>query len=182
VAGFAGSHGFDITDGDGIPFDDGPAARFASLLPLLDRIEERLRARFDEATGVIVERKRFGVATHYRTAPGAAEEVREVAGRFADEQPDLKLLEGKAVAEIRPAAEWDKGKALEWLARHLGPVTGVMYVGDDTTDEDAFRAVGNGGAGILVADEPRPSAASFRVDGPDEVRHLLDRLATRYGA
>ncbi len=179
VDAFAGSHGFDITDGSGKSFDGGPADRFESLLPLLDNAEERLRRHFAAADGVIVERKRFGVATHFRRAPDRAREVADVAGGIAAEHPDLRLLEGKAVAEIRPAVDWDKGLAVEWLTEHLGPFSRVLYVGDDTTDEDVFERIADDGVGILVSERTRPTAARFRIDGPDEVRRLVELLAER---
>jgi len=56
----------------------------------------------------------------------------------------------------------------------------MLYVGDDTTDEDGFRAAADRGAGVLVAEQPRPSEAAFRVADPAEVRALLQRLVDRY--
>lgn len=180
VAAYAGSHGFDITDGRGDPFEDGPAARFAPVLPVLDHAEARLRDRFDGAAGVIVERKRFGAAVHFRGAPQRAREVRAAVRAIAAEHPDVTVLEGKAVAEIRPEADWNKGRALDWLADRLGPPSGIVFIGDDTTDEDVFRAIAGRGVGILVADRPRATAASLRVSDPAEVAAFLERLAARY--
>jgi trehalose 6-phosphate phosphatase len=56
-----------------------------------------------------------------------------------------------------------------------------VYLGDDVTDEDAFRVLrerpGEGGLGILVAEEPRETAASFRLRDPEEVRRFLADFA-----
>ena len=54
-----------------------------------------------------------------------------------------------------------------------------IYIGDDVTDEDAFRALAEHerGLGVLVAEEPRPTAARHRLRDPDEVREMLDWLA-----
>ncbi len=52
-----------------------------------------------------------------------------------------------------------------------------LYLGDDTSDEDAFRAVAGRGLGVLVAEEPRPSAAAFRLRDTVQVRAMLEGLA-----
>jgi trehalose-6-phosphatase len=53
-----------------------------------------------------------------------------------------------------------------------------IFIGDDVTDEDAFRAAASrGGIGILVAEEPRATAASYRLRDPGEALELLRRLA-----
>lgn len=54
-----------------------------------------------------------------------------------------------------------------------------VYFGDDTTDEDAFRAIAPAGLSALVAREPRPTAARFRVDDPAAVREILEDLRER---
>jgi trehalose-phosphatase len=57
-----------------------------------------------------------------------------------------------------------------------------LYIGDDVTDEDAFRAIAGRGIGVLVAEEPRETAAAYWLRDPDEVRELLERLAGLVGA
>jgi alpha,alpha-trehalase len=51
-----------------------------------------------------------------------------------------------------------------------------FYIGDDITDEDAFRALDGRGIAIVVADVPRPSAAHYFLRDPDEVRKFLQTL------
>ena len=60
----------------------------------------------------------------------------------------------------------------------IGPIFPI-FLGDDLTDEDAFRAVkgrGIGGIGILVAEEPRETAAEYSLRDPEEVREFLGRF------
>ena len=68
-----------------------------------------------------------------------AEKVRSVLNDY----PKLKLTQGRKVLEIRPNIKWDKGKALEFLLRSLGYAKSQdvfpIYIGDDRTDEDAFK-------------------------------------------
>lgn len=176
---YAGSHGFEITDGGGRPIPGNPAAEHEGLVAAIDGIEGSLRERFGETGGLLVERKRFGVAVHYRLRPSAEAEVSAAAEHLAATLPDLEVIHGKRVAEIRPAVEWNKGTAFLWTAGRLRPdgAGPLVYVGDDTTDEDAFRAVAGRGSGILVAEEPRTTAASHALRDPGEVRRFLERLA-----
>jgi trehalose-6-phosphatase len=59
------------------------------------------------------------------------------------------------------------------LIRGSGAGTFPVYVGDDETDEDAFRAVRDAGLGIRVGSDERPSAAAARLASCEEVRAFL---------
>jgi trehalose 6-phosphate phosphatase len=174
---YAGSHGFDIAGpglrhevGEGIPATIAGAA-------------EELRRKLDGLEGVLVEPKRFAISIHFRLA---REEDLPLVERIVDEtragHPGLRKAFGKKLYELRPDLEWDKGHALLWLLEEMKlhhPGAAPLYLGDDLTDEDAFLAVEEHGhgAGILVAGEPRPTAASFSLTDPEEVRQFLAWLA-----
>jgi trehalose 6-phosphate phosphatase len=69
-----------------------------------------------------------------------------------------------------------------WLLEHLGlecPDTRPIYIGDDRTDEDAFRALEQSGVGILVSEEPRATAASYTLRDPSEVERFLRELVIK---
>jgi trehalose-phosphatase len=90
----------------------------------------------------------------------------------------LKRLEGKMVAEYLPNLASHKGDAAVWIAKDVEaqvrrPVW-TLFLGDDVTDEDAFRAI-DSGIGVLVGS--RPSAASHQLDGIADVDLLLRWLA-----
>jgi trehalose 6-phosphate phosphatase len=99
--------------------------------------------------------------------------------------PDaLRMTPGKMVYEIQPKLGWDKGSAVLYLLEALGlDREGALplYIGDDITDEDAFRALS--GRGILVADPADPevagrrTAADFVLGDTQEVERFLYRLA-----
>ena len=182
VAGicYAGSHGFDIA-GPGIR-RHAPQAALAAL-PELDVAESFLRERLHNIAGVLLERKRFGLAVHYRmAAPDRQAAVETAADDALQNLRRLRKSRGKKVIELLPDIDWDKGAAVNWLQETLG-LKGKdvlpMYIGDDTTDEDAFRALKDGGIGIVVMDRLRPSAARYRLQDPEAVRRFLDLLATR---
>ncbi len=90
------------------------------------------------------------------------------------------------VFEVQPKLDWDKGKAVLYLLEALeldGDDIVPFYVGDDITDEDAFRALAGRGIGVFVgrADDPetggRTTAAEFVLDSTEEVEQFLHRLA-----
>ena len=125
------------------------------------RIVESLRERFGADRRLVIEDKGASVALHYRQAPARAEEcmaaLRELAAA-----PDFEVLLGHFVVEARPRGA-HKGAALEAFARHA-PFAGrrPVYVGDDRTDEDGFRAaLVLGGHGVKVG--PEPTEARYRV-------------------
>lgn len=178
---YAGSHGFDIRAPGGAAVAAGELARFASFLPELDAAEHELREALDGVPGRNVERKRFAIAVHYRQVPedrhaDVARAVEEIAPRH----PTLRVAGGKMIYELRPDIDWDKGKALAWLLGEMGldrPDVVPLYIGDDVTDEDAFREVRGRGIGIVVGREERPSAATYALDDTGEVGVFLSRLA-----
>lgn len=171
---YAGSHGFDIA---------GPTLRREVGEGIPERIEEasaRLCRRLDGIAGVLVEPKRFAVAIHFRlAAPGDLPRIESAVDAVQAELPDLRKVPGRKIFELRPDLDWDKGHALLWLLEALHEDAGAipLYLGDDVTDEDAFRAIADRGIGILVAGEPRETAAAYSLRSTDEVRRFLEKLA-----
>jgi trehalose-phosphatase len=176
---YAGSHGFDIVTATG---DRHQWAK--EYLPDLDDAGVDLAPLVDAIAGARVERKRFAIAVHYRqVAPPERPAVEAAVERVARAHPRLRRTGGKMVAELRPDVDWDKGSALRWLLQVLEldrPDVVAVYVGDDETDEDAFRQVRATGLGVVVRGEAddRPTLARRALADPDEVRTFLERLAT----
>ncbi|MCZ6842066.1 MAG: trehalose-phosphatase [SAR324 cluster bacterium] len=174
---YAGSHGFDIAgpDGESMPGQGEP------FIGVLREMEGQLREGLRGILGVLVESKKFSVAVHYRLVaeaqrPRVEQAVLEVTGRY----PKLRGSSGKMVYEILPAVDCDKGRAVNSLLRMLnldGPDALPFFLGDDRTDEDAFRVLRKTGIGILVAESPRKSHAAYLLHGVDEVRDFLQWLA-----
>ncbi|WP_200244484.1 trehalose-phosphatase [Lamprobacter modestohalophilus] len=174
---YAGSHGFDIR---------GPDLRMElpegiDALDALQQAADRLEARLADVAGVRIERKRFAVAIHVRqVADEDLPQVREAVDQTRRSLDGLRQTGGKRLFELRPDVDWDKGQALRWLLSELGlegPDVLPLYLGDDDTDEDAFRALRRlGGISILVSETARPSAADYRLRAPDDVEALLTSL------
>ncbi|WP_089723922.1 trehalose-phosphatase [Candidatus Thiosymbion oneisti] len=174
---YAGNHGLEIR---------GPDLRL-ELPEGIDALDDLDQATVDLTTALKtipearLTRKRFAIVVHYRQQTGEGSDavesaVRQVQAHF----PRLHLTGGKAVIELLPDIDWDKGRAVRWLLSELG-LEGAevlpIYMGDDVTDEDAFRAVRGRGLGILVSDRPQSSAALYRVRDTDHVAELLRHLA-----
>jgi trehalose 6-phosphate phosphatase len=141
---------------------------------------QRLRVRSEDKDAI--------AAFHWRGAPdehAAEEAVREIARRAEDE--GFAVHWGRKVLEVRPPVMLDKGLGIAALLRG-GEVGAAVYVGDDTTDLDAFRGLralvesGQLSAAVCVAvasDEAPPGLAleaDLTVDGTGGVRELLEAL------
>ena len=124
-------------------------------------------------------------STSGKSAAEAEALIRTATEEVAAAHPELRLAGGKKIFELRPDIEWDKGLALLHLLGVMGldgdDVT-ALYIGDDETDEDAFRILAEGrGIGIVVGTEHRETMADFALEDPDQVMEFLGLLADREG-
>jgi trehalose 6-phosphate phosphatase len=178
---YAGSHGFDIAGAGGVRRELG-----SEYLPVLGAAETELREALDDISGAQLERKHFSVAAHYRNAGESdASKVAAAVDAVAAKHPDLRKINGKKVYELLPDIDWHKGKAVIWLLETLELERGKafpIFIGDDRTDEDAFRALERRGIGILVGDEAQATAATYRLKNPDEVECFLQKITDRLHA
>jgi alpha,alpha-trehalase len=174
---YAGSHGFDIVRPDGSRDQRG-----REYLPDLDAAERDLGQLLAGIPGVRLERKAFAIAVHIRQVD--EDRIPDVTAvtAVAAAHPRLRRTSGKKVFELRPNVEWDKGRALLWLVRVLGldgPDLLPIYIGDDETDEDAFRAICERGLGVVVLGEgdERLTEARYSLRSTEETYSFLRLLA-----
>ncbi len=181
----AGSHGFDIWSPQQGTIGHDAATGFEDLI---SAVRDRLCAEVASIPGAVVEPKRASVAVHYRLAdPQDHPRIRALVDELLEEYSGrLKVTPGKMVYEVQPKIDWHKGKAVLHLLQTLDlDVDDVvpLYLGDDITDEDAFRALAGRGVGIIVGnpDDPevadRPTAADFVLESTVEVEQFLNTLA-----
>ncbi|KAG6508292.1 hypothetical protein ZIOFF_033666 [Zingiber officinale] len=186
---YAGSHGMDIkgpskstkkTTSKTNPVLFQPASEF---LPVMDEVYNALVEKIKSVPGSRVENNTFSLSVHYRCVEekiwnSLAELVRSVVNDY----PELRLTVGRKVLEIRPSIEWDKGKALEFLLESIGFANCnnvfPVYIGDDRTDEDAFKVLRERGqgVGILVSKFAKETNASYSLQEPAEVNKFLRQL------
>ncbi|KAK4480613.1 hypothetical protein RD792_013691 [Penstemon davidsonii] len=197
---YAGSHGMDIM-GPVQPFTNGhkncikstnkqgkevnlfqPASEF---LPMIDEVYRSLVEITKDIPGAKVENNKFCVSVHYRNVDEKSwTTVGHSVHEILKEYPRLRLTHGRKVLEVRPVLNWDKGKAVEFLLESLGLMNRddvlPIYVGDDRTDEDAFKVLreGNRGFGIIVSSVPKESNAFYSLRDPSEVMEFLKTLVT----
>jgi alpha,alpha-trehalase len=177
TAWFAGSHGFELLAPDGThhQYDGG---RFA--LPDLDAAELELGDVIRDVPEAWIERKAYAIAVHHRQTPDSFVPGLEAAVQsVADDHESLRMTGGKKIFELRPDIPWDKGRALRWILDRVAPHhqdVVAIYLGDDETDEDAFRDVRERGLGIVVGHGSRTTFAHHRLSDPDEVEQFLARL------
>eukprot|EP00164_Ancoracysta_twista_P005588 GFYU01007662.1.p1 GENE.GFYU01007662.1~~GFYU01007662.1.p1 ORF type:complete len:1120 (+),score=348.98 GFYU01007662.1:67-3360(+) len=173
---YAGSHGFDIAG----PANTSISHQVASsYIPALDNAKNMLPDMLKEIDGAWVEDNTFSVSVHFRNvAVENVPKVESIVDDFIAESPMLRKTYGKKVLELRPQINWHKGKAVEWLldALEMGENAFPVYIGDDVTDEDAFRTVKErNGLAIIVSEDPksRPTEANYCLHSPVEVREFL---------
>ena len=160
---WVGSHGAEF---------DGPLSD--ELATRRDRLAERLAPLVASTPGARLEVKPASVAVHVRQVedrPAAAVLLAE-AKALADSS--LTMKPGKDVLEMA-MTDADKGSALHRLREELGSGA-ALYLGDDVTDEDGFRALGPGDVSIKVGEGP--TDADYRVADTAGALAVLERLAT----
>lgn len=144
-------------------------------LARLERIRTEVSRALAKFPGARLESKRFSVAVHTRGLSSAiSEAARRMAIEYGEKNPNLRVIPGKEVVELAISVV-DKGQAVDWLVSKKGAEM-VIFVGDDVTDEDAFKRVNAmGGASFKVGEGK--SAAKYRLSGPQEAVALLKNLA-----
>jgi trehalose-phosphatase len=176
---YAGNHGLEIDGPSGSWVHPGALAARAAI----DKLYAALLDEIGSWSGVILEKKSVSMSVHFRTVADAAQQARIVecvhatAARVA---PALRLGHGKCVVEIRPDTDWDKGKALVALREKLSLMHApAVFIGDDRTDEDAFREVNHAcDVGIFVGRTATADThATARLADTTDVVRFLDALA-----
>lgn len=129
----------------------------------------------------IIENKFYTLSIHYRLVKKRYLEILKcraynIAAPYRKKGVIL-ITEGKKVLEIRPNLRWNKGSMVRWIIKKLRIRGGLpVYIGDDKTDEDAFKALKESGLTILVSKRPVPTEAKFRLKSPGEVFAFLMRV------
>ena len=165
-----GSHGSE--------FDLGFASHLEpAKAELRDRLVTEVRA-LGHKYGAIVEEKPAGVTYHFRSMDEAGiDAAREELVRGPASLDGVFVRNGHDILEFS-VINTNKGEALETIRHQVG-ASAVIFFGDDTTDEDAFRTLSGPDVGVKVGEAK--TAAAFRVSSPDTVAQLLALLAELRG-
>jgi trehalose 6-phosphate phosphatase len=154
---YVGVHGAEVRLPDGESEAVEATATVRSVLPgilrrLRERIADRLAAPADAAA--------------------AARAVSDLAYEYRRRGAPIEFMSGHAVAEIRPAYV-SKGKTVCTLLATHGRGALSIYIGDDQTDEDAFRQLPANAITVRVGPPGEPTQARYRVETPDDVQRFL---------
>jgi trehalose 6-phosphate phosphatase len=155
-----GTHGTEAAGGSSDP------VVAAQVREVVDALEQVAAAH----EGTLLEPKPSGASLHYRHAVdqhAAAAAAEQVGLRFG-----VRMIHGKQVVELL-VGDGDKGTAIAAHQHRVG-ATAVVFLGDDTTDEDVFRNLGTHDVGVKVGEGE--TAAEFRVGDPDGVADVLESL------
>jgi len=166
------NHGFEISMGR-----SHWVHRSAGLArPGLGEIARKLKRGLLTIPGVLIENKRYTLTVHYRNVrKQSVRLVKEMTRRLLRPyEGKFRITRGKKVFEVRPDAPWNKGHAVEWVLKCLRPdkTSLVVYIGDDRTDEDAFKLLHGRALTVLVGRRTQ-SAARYRVRSTRAVAVLL---------
>jgi len=179
---YVGNHGLEL-QGPGLRYVH-PAAQARRLL--LKRISGTVKAAVRPIPGAWVEEKGLTFSIHWRAVPRPAQRTfhRLVEALMAPhlKRGLLRRTHGKRVIDVRPPVDWGKGTAVAWLVtringRDASRRARIGYLGDDETDEDAFRTVNRlGGVSVFVGHRGRRTAARHWLKDPTDVRAWLTEL------
>ena len=130
---YFGNHGFEI-------LREGEVEVVPEALPYLEKVEELERRAQEELgpLGAFVEEKGITASVHYRNAPPEVGERSVEFVKREGERLGLRITVGRGVVEARPPIRADKGTAVRVLIEEYEPER-ATFIGDDTTDLDAFR-------------------------------------------
>jgi trehalose 6-phosphate phosphatase len=128
------------------------------------------------APGIFIEEKGASLAVHFRDASPQSERHARARLRklLADCRPHLAIIRAGNVWELVPSNVRGKGHAVRVLLQELGAAFLPIYIGDDLTDEPAFRALRKG-ITVLVGSR-RPTSAHYSLRNPSQVGLFLERL------
>lgn len=176
---FIALHGLCIETSTGEQFKWKQAEQTLSLIKI---IKKNMQYKLRDEKEVFLEDKEFTLVFHYRLAPKDKIQIwqkkfKEIVKKN-DKKKILEIIHGEKVLEARPKG-WNKGKAIESFITRNTSAKNILsiYIGDDITDEDAFRFLGKRGISIYVENKSkRKTLAHYWVKNPDEVESFLQSL------
>lgn len=174
---YAGNHGLEI-EAESVKFIHPDCLRYQ---PYIKEVNDQLSAITRGIKGVILEDKGITLSLHYRLVEKKL--ISKVKKAFDQvcapyqKRGKIKVTSGKKVLEVRPAIEWDKGKALCKIEQLSNATSGDLtcYIGDDQTDFDAFNVLKNRGISIFVG-KASFSPAQYYLKDTEEVAEFLERV------
>lgn len=180
---YAGNHGLEL---------EGPKLKYtnkkAEIIQkkCINVVYRQLKDELGSYSKILIEHKGLTLSVHYRLEKdvGKVKKVFKIingATRSYIKKKKLRVTHGKKVVEIKPKINWHKGKIVQWLLRYFKQNSSSknilpIYLGDDTTDEDAFKVLRKKGIGIFVGNPKVKSLAKYYLRDTTEVSGVLERI------
>lgn len=165
---YAGNHGAEIWDGK----KEIISQESAGNRGVLEKVLEKLKKETSYIKGVLIEDKGITASLHFRGV-----NVRQLGDIFSvfekvanEYKENFRFTTGKKVFEIRPVNIWNKGDAVLWILDKMGEGRFPVYIGDDTTDEDAYRVLKNRGLSVSIGGSAN---ADYYIQSQREVKEFL---------
>lgn len=166
----SGVHGFEMRMGD------RRIQRLPADLDALARVKALLEACANRHDGLLLESKPGSIALHYRQRPDLAPDCERWVRDALKDAPNMRVMLGKMVVEVKAHAG-DKGQAIAAFLEHPPFLARTpVFIGDDVTDEAAFREI-NARGGVSIKVGSGESVAGYRLSDPGEVHDWLDHFA-----
>jgi len=176
---YAGCHGFEVSQ----KRRDHTLPEVKKVLPLIKKIKSTFKKELKDIKGAQIEDKGPILALHYRRVKKS--QIHDLKEIFdACLSPYLKskkitTAKGKMVLEVRPSMDWNKGRYCLYLIENLKKKYNQIlpiYIGDDETDETAFKVLKRKGITVFVKGEKKTSSAEYYLKSTEEVLKLLISL------
>jgi trehalose 6-phosphate phosphatase len=165
---YVGNHGMERWQDGGVVLPEEVKRHRPALEAALRGLQEQV------LPGMLIEDKTATLSVHFRNVdnPAAAAQMLEPLLAALSQEHGLRIFQGRMVFEVRPPVDTNKGSAVRSLVSEFA-LDGAVYIGDDTTDVDAFRAARQ------LREEGACYALALGVDSeetPESVREASDFL------
>ena len=173
---YAGSHGLEWLIGEKIKCKKVSK----HIIKDLEKIEEDFKILAFKYPKLIIEKKLFSVALHYRFVStqklsNFKKDLKSLL-KNVSENHNLKLFWDKKTVDIVPQLNWNKGSVVNLIQKHFKKKFKKeifsIYIGDSKTDEDAFRVIGEKGITIRVGKSNKSSAQYYLKNQEQVVKFL----------
>lgn len=173
--GYVGNHGYEMM----VPGVESDPLASSAYNDLLERLKMVINEKLAQFPGSFLEDKGITISVHFRLInPDQAVVLEQLLYRMVQpyfDNGELRFNMGKKVFEIKPPLDWDKGKAVLWILEKQQSLP--IYLGDDTTDEDAFTVLKDAGITVYVGSQYRQlTSAKYYLNNPAEVAKFLEYL------
>lgn len=140
---------------------------------------QKVKNKYLKMSAVKVEDKGFGLALHFNSEAQKEKKLKELKKLFKKE--NYQVISGRQVLEIRPEV-WDKGKAVAYISEQLQKKFNLdnylrIYIGDDRTDEDAFKEIDSGFTIYVQNQADLKTEAEYYLKNPRDTAKLLKVIA-----